>query len=201
MESSEVIPVETKVIKFITPATEARLSHLFDTYDWSIETFNKYYCLQHKCNDNMICREDMLPFTLSNHATTSEFDGKSHKYTYSNRKNMRAFCALANGCYIMALSLVLDELKKFEVFSVGRQTKLSKNFELPPGCYLDHYEKPETVGMDGMFYLENKESGGWFCHSNLYLHYPLPHTLGDLKIGRNGEINFVSIFAVLLTPG
>lgn len=94
----------------------------------------------------------------------------------------------------MAFSLNLDELKRFEVYKIGQQHRISRDVHLPPGCYLDEYIPDRTTGVDEMYYVENHNGAGWFCHPTVYSHYPLPHSLGDLKIGVNGTINFISDF-------
>uniref|UniRef100_S4PN08 Uncharacterized protein n=1 Tax=Pararge aegeria TaxID=116150 RepID=S4PN08_9NEOP len=194
LASTETIEVGPKYIKFSNSDSTSRLVHLFSTYDWEIEFEDKYYCLQSGCNEKLICRQDLLPFVRSDEVIGDEFPTFKGRINYYSCKNMMSYCAFASGCFIMAFSLKLEEHKKYEVYKISQQSRISREVILPPGCYLDEYSPSRSSGVDEMYYVENKDGFGWFCHPTTYSHYPLPHSLGDLKVGLNNTVNFISDF-------
>lgn len=194
MASSEVIRVGPKFIKLKDSDSVSRLIHMFTSYDWDVDFENKYYCLQSGCNEKLTCRQDLLPFVRQDKTIEEEFPAFKGRVNYYSCKNMINYCAFASGCFILALSLRLEEHKRYEVYKISQQNRVSKEVILPPGCYLDEYSPSRSSGIDEMYYVENRDGVGWFCHPTIYTHFPLPHSLGDLKIGQNGTVNFISDF-------
>ncbi|CAH0717097.1 unnamed protein product, partial [Brenthis ino] len=179
-------------IRFASSSMEARSAPSFTTYALDLNKYETYYCQQSGCNTKMNCREDILPFTEMPNAVREEFNIEENEFAFTACKNMRGYCAFGNGCFIIGISLNLKNEDKHEVYSIGFQEQADSEVILPPGCYLDSHEHPKLPSMEGMFYVENIKGEGWFCHPNLYSHHPLPNSLGDIKVGNNMTLNFIT---------
>ncbi|CAH2100853.1 unnamed protein product [Euphydryas editha] len=173
---------------------ESRLSYKFSTAPWELKQYNRQFCLQNSCSSIIECQEDILPFSPSNVAVRTALGMENSELSYATCKNMKAYCMLSNGCFLMGFTIYYSQEEVFQVFSIG-STKTIRNEQPEPTNYKSSSNEVDLfTGLDDMYYLENGRGESWLCSKDLYSHFPLPESLGDFRMLEKVGHKFISEF-------